>query len=104
MPALAHYELGHDYKHWQDDGCDVSPSCFSCPLAVCKFDLPDGGIQEQQRARLALYNRIMELRAAGWTYERIAGELHVSRRAVSEACRTLPAVSSDQIPLFGELN
>lgn len=104
MAVTADYELGHDYKHWQDDGCDVSSSCLSCPLAVCKFDLPDDRTQEQQQARLALYNRIMELRAAGWIYEDIARELHVSRRAVSEACRTLPAVSSEQIPLFGELN
>ena len=102
--AIALDDIREDYAHWQDDGCDVSPSCFSCPLAVCKFDLPDGSIQEQQRARLALYNRIMELRAAGWTYERIAAELGCSRRAVAEACRTLPAKSDAQIPLFGELN
>lgn len=101
--AIALDDIREDYAHWQDDGCEVSPSCLSCPLEVCKFDRADS-IRAEQRDRLTLYNRIMERRAAGHTYERIAAELGCSRRAVAEACRTLPAKSDAQIPLFGELN
>lgn len=27
-------------KRVWDDGCEVSPSCFDCPLSVCKYDDP----------------------------------------------------------------
>lgn len=96
-------ELREDYAHWQDDGCEVAPSCLSCPLAVCKYDLADS-IVLQQRARLALYTEIVKLRHAGYNYESIAAKLHVSRRAVSEATRTTPLVSELQRPLFEEFN
>ena len=29
-----------DYTHYTDKGCEISPSCLSCPLPVCKDDIP----------------------------------------------------------------
>ena len=26
------------YSKYPDRGCDVSPSCFTCPLPACKYD------------------------------------------------------------------
>jgi hypothetical protein len=43
------------HSHYVDDGCEVSPSCLSCPLPLCKYDDP-GGYQNwlgrRRRARL----------------------------------------------------
>ena len=36
---------------YQDDGCDVSPSCFSCRLPMCKFDDPRWFQRENRRER-----------------------------------------------------
>ena len=36
---------------YRDDGCDVSPSCFSCRLPMCKFDDPGWFQRENRRER-----------------------------------------------------
>ncbi len=33
---------------YRDDGCEVSPSCLSCPLPQCKYDDP-GWFQREKR-------------------------------------------------------
>ena len=33
-------DLGPEYYHYEDTGCEVSPSCLSCPLPQCKYDDP----------------------------------------------------------------
>jgi len=102
---MAGYELGQNYKHWQDDGCEISPKCTACPLEVCKYDTPattggDTRTEDTKRARLDLYTEIMNRRSAGKTYEQIAAELRVSRRAIVEASRCLPLASDMQLGLW----
>ena len=29
-----------EYYHYEDTGCEVSPSCLTCPLPQCKYDDP----------------------------------------------------------------
>ncbi len=29
-----------EYYHYEDTGCEVSPSCLNCPLPQCKYDDP----------------------------------------------------------------
>lgn len=31
---------GSEYSHYEDTGCEVSPSCLRCPLPQCKYDDP----------------------------------------------------------------
>ena len=38
-------------KHFVDDGCEVAPSCLSCPLSRCKHDAPDWYGWHLRRAR-----------------------------------------------------
>lgn len=29
-----------EFYHYEDTGCEVSPSCLNCPLPQCKYDDP----------------------------------------------------------------
>ena len=31
-----------EYAHYHDTGCDLAPSCLSCPFVRCRHDYPDG--------------------------------------------------------------
>ena len=66
----------HDYK---DLGCELAPSCLSCPFPQCRHDLP-GGARE-----LVLRQRDEALRARwkeGANADTLATEFGVSRRTV----------------------
>ena len=43
-------DQGPEYYHYEDTGCEVSPSCLSCPLPQCKYDDP---VWFQRHRRLA---------------------------------------------------
>lgn len=43
------YPDGHDYA---DTGCEESPSCLSCPLPACKFDVPLAVTRRLQRDQM----------------------------------------------------
>ena len=29
-----------EYANYKDTGCDLAPSCLSCPFARCRYDKP----------------------------------------------------------------
>ncbi len=31
-----------EHIHYQDEGCDLSPSCLNCVLPLCRYDQPGG--------------------------------------------------------------
>ncbi len=31
-----------EHLDWRDTGCDVSPSCFTCPLPICRYEVKGG--------------------------------------------------------------
>ena len=31
-----------EYASYRDTGCDLAPSCLSCPFVRCRHDYPDG--------------------------------------------------------------
>ncbi len=63
---------------YRDDGCDLHPSCLSCPLPVCRYDIPGG-----KRAVLNIYRDQMIARLRrDYTVPVVAGLLGVSRRTV----------------------
>ena len=41
------------YSHYPDNGCEVSPSCLSCPLPLCRYDDPQGYENWKHRQRRA---------------------------------------------------
>lgn len=71
-----------EHTEYRDTGCQVHPSCLSCPLPRCRYDEP-GGI----RALLGAYRdeQIAALRRQGLTIEELARRFRVSRRTVFRA-------------------
>ena len=79
LPEGADY-TGHGYGY----GCDVNPvrlGCLSCPLPVCRYDLPEDTplrvLQSQQRAAIA-----RRLAGRGLGIGEIADRLGVGERSV----------------------
>ncbi|HXH05354.1 MAG TPA: helix-turn-helix domain-containing protein [Vicinamibacterales bacterium] len=69
-----------EFTEYKDTGCDVSPSCFTCPLVKCRYDTDAGGKRSlQRRARLS---QVAALRRRGLTVDQIAQMLGLSRRTI----------------------
>ena len=55
--------------HYEDTGCEVSPSCLNCPLPRCKYDDP---IWFQRHRRLARDLKVLTtMRLEGLTVENV---------------------------------
>ena len=68
-----------EFTRYRDSGCDVSPSCLTCPLPRCRYEEP-GGLR-------ALLNKtrdkqIVDQRANGVPVAELATRFGVSRRTV----------------------
>jgi DNA-binding NarL/FixJ family response regulator len=69
---------------WRDEGCEVFPSCLSCPLPRCVEEQPRG----QQRLKMSARRRRMaELRRRGKSVKEIADLFGVSQRTVQRALK-----------------
>lgn len=68
-----------EYTHYRDDGCEVNPSCLTCPLPRCRYEEPGGlrGLLNGYRDR-----QIVEMRMSGTPVEELAERFGVSRRTV----------------------
>ena len=68
-----------EFTRYRDDGCDIHPTCLSCPLPRCRYEEP-GGL----RALLNAYRdrQIVRLRLKGVPVDDLAGRFSVSRRTV----------------------
>ena len=68
---------------YRDDGCDIHPSCLSCPLPVCRYDVPGG-----KRAVLNIYrDQMIAALRRGNTVAVMAEIVGVSRRTVVRVSR-----------------
>lgn len=71
-----------EHTHYTDTGCDVHPSCLTCPLVRCRYDEP-GGVRKlfsEDRDRA-----IVRMQREGAHVEVIARRFGVSRRTVFRA-------------------
>lgn len=68
-----------EHTDYRDTGCEVSPSCLSCPLPKCRYD--DGGRVPTQRV-VAREAAAIPLLAAGLSVRQVANRLCVSTSAV----------------------
>jgi hypothetical protein len=68
-----------DDAHYRDTGCYVAPSCLSCPLPRCRYDVIGGARAILNLARDA---SIHEAHRGGESAHAIAARLGVSRRTV----------------------
>ena len=79
-----------EHIHYVDTGCEVHPSCLSCPLVRCRFDEP-GGVRrllsrDRDRALLAMQRR-------GRPINTIAEHFGISRRTVFRVLARARAVT-----------
>ena len=68
-----------EHTHYADTGCEVHPSCLSCPLVRCRYDEPGGArklLAEERDASIAVLQR------KGASIDAIALQTGVSRRTV----------------------
>jgi hypothetical protein len=79
-PRRAREDALPEHLDYRDDGCDVFPSCLSCPLPRCRYDVPGGARAMLNLARDA---EIRRMRFEGdLDVEEIAKRFRVSRRTV----------------------
>jgi Homeodomain-like domain len=64
---------------YADTGCDVHPSCLTCPLVRCRYDVP-GGVRRLMSEGRDL--SMVEMQRAGNGVDEIARRCGVSRRTV----------------------
>jgi hypothetical protein len=101
LPAVRSDTLPENMS-FRDDGCDVSQSCLSCPLSVCKYDDPGWAVRESRRSR---DSEILRLRVEGVPVSELAARFSVSTRTVHRVLQrgTLPAPlaeDTDEGPLL----
>lgn len=73
-----------DDGHPSDSGCAISPSCLACPLPQCRYDVPHGLIRIK---RLAVDERVIELRMDGRSIRDISGSVGIAVRTVQRSLR-----------------
>ena len=93
-----------EFTRYRDNGCDVHPSCLSCPLPRCRYEEP-GGLR-------ALLNKtrdeqIANQRASGVPVAELATRFGVSRRTVfrvlgNKSPQPIPIRQQDVAPTNGQ--
>jgi len=75
-----------DWELWEfrDEGCDLYPSCLSCPLPRCKFD---EGVKRTKTKLRAM--KVKRMRDEGMSTKEIAKALGVSQRTVQRLLRRI---------------
>lgn len=71
-----------EHTQYTDTGCDVHPSCLTCPLVRCRYDEPGGArkVLSEDRDRA-----IVSMKREGVPVDAIALRFGVSRRTVFRA-------------------
>lgn len=69
-----------EFTTYRDTGCDIHPSCLTCPLPQCRYDDP-GWFHRQQRAQRDA--EILKVRLAeALPVEELAARFGISTRTV----------------------
>ena len=69
-----------EHLDYHDDGCTVFPSCLSCPLPRCRYDVPGGARAMLNVERDEAIRRMRD--EADLPVDEIANRFRVSRRTV----------------------
>lgn len=72
-----------EHLDYRDDGCDLFPSCLSCPLPRCRYDVP-GGVRAMLNQERDHQIRVLR-EDVGLSVDDIADRFQVSRRTVFRA-------------------
>ncbi len=65
---------------YEDTGCDISSSCFTCPLSMCKYDSP----AEYRRYKRGIHDTAVMTRVQqdGLTIRETAVEFQLTERTI----------------------
>jgi hypothetical protein len=69
-----------EHTHYIDNGCDLHPSCLTCPLVRCRYDEPGGArrlFSDERDRRIVRLQREEQL-----SIDLLAQRFGVSRRTV----------------------
>ena len=93
-----------EFTRYRDNGCDVHPSCLTCPLPRCRYEEPGGLRALLNKTRDA---QIVAQRATGVPVAELATRFSVSRRTVfrvlgNKTRRPIPIRQRDQAPANGQ--
>lgn len=78
-------DLPPEYCRYQDEGCELFPSCLECPSARCVYEEPGGKMQREKKLR---NKEMMKLsRAQGKSIQEIAQAFGVTTRTVYRILR-----------------
>ena len=80
------WELLPEESPYEDEGCEVFPSCLSCPLPSCLEDEPWGKERFVKHRRAG---RMLELRREGKSVEEIARIFVMSERTVQRSLKAI---------------
>jgi len=82
---------------FRDTGCDVHPSCLTCPLPQCRYDEP-GWRQREERTERDV--EIVRMRGRlGLSVEELAMRFGVSTRTVHRILGRSQAVAVRSLPM-----
>jgi len=74
-----------EYYHYEDTGCEVSPSCLTCPLPQCKYDDP---VWFQRHRRMARDMKVWAtMQSESLTAEEAAQRFSVTVRTIFRITR-----------------
>jgi transposase-like protein len=71
-----------EYCRYQDDGCELSPSCLSCSLSTCVEEYPGG---KQRWFKEGRNQEVARLYYSGKSVKALAQVFGVSQRTVQRA-------------------
>jgi hypothetical protein len=80
-------DLPPEFCTYQDEGCEIAPSCLECPLPQCTLDLPRGLTSENKALRdeaICSIYRLEKIPAA-----LLAKKFYISKRTVERALRKI---------------
>jgi len=75
-----------EHTEYADNGCDLYPSCLSCPLPRCRYDDPGGAAGMLRTGRDAAILRLAE--RDGVSVDNLAEMFGLSRRTIFRVLRT----------------
>lgn len=82
-----------EFYHYEDTGCEVSPSCLSCPLPRCKYDDP---VWFQLHRRMARDLKVWStMQSEGLTVVAAAERFSVTVRTVFRIMRRCRETASE---------
>lgn len=85
LPLPSRIDALPEYTDYQDTGCDLYPSCLSCPLPKCRYEDPGGAAAMLRTGRDANIVRLSD--EHGMTVDRLAEMFGLSRRTIFRVLR-----------------